>query len=437
MFTLALIGYNLLFPLVYLLYFPFYLRKLIRRGNWRRGFWERFAVYAATKKARLRSLQGPVWIHAVSVGETVAALSFIRIWQDRNPKQRFVLSTTTSTGQQVARKKAPDGVEVIYFPMDFLPCVNHALTVINPCQIVLFEVEVWPNLICAASRRNIPVSLVNCRMSDNSSAGYAKHKWFFGRVFGRLSRIAVQTAKDAERVGAVLGSRDQVTVCGTMKFDQVPDRQGEDVNELLDRIFPAERLVFCAASTHAPEEAIMTRVTKHLAASHPEFRIILVPRHQERTAEIEAILQEELIDYVLLTQLRDTVEDPQVRMLVVNTTGELMSFLAASDIVFVGKSLADYGGDGGHNIIEPAIFGKPILHGPAMENFRDVVKIFQEESSALQVADEAEFQTVLERLVSDPGEREAMGRASRQTVEQHRGAVDKTIGLLCQIPRDR
>ncbi len=432
MYFLALIAYNLLFPVLYLLYLPFYLRKLSRRGNWRQGFWERFGGFKKEKKARLRAMGGPVWVHAVSVGETVAALSFIRTWQERDPSLRFVLSTTTSTGQMMARKKAPEGVEVIYFPIDVIPCLWRAFSVIRPSKLVIFEVEIWPNTIRMATCRGIPVSLVNCRMSDNSSAGYAKHRWLFQRIFACFKVIAVQTEQDAKRVEAILGSRDAVTVCGTMKFDQVPDRQGEDMGALLDRVFPKDRLVFCAASTHAPEEAIMARVTKKLAVDFPAFRVVLVPRHQERAPEVEAALKEEGIDYVLLSRLRELDGEQQTTILVVNTTGELMNFLSACDISFTGKSLADYGGDGGHNIIEPAIFGKPVLHGPAMENFRDVAQIFREEESAVQVADEAELESLLRKLIEDAEERQRLGNAARKTVESRRGAIARTIDLLSQ-----
>ena len=433
MYHLALLLYNLLFPALFLLYLPFYLRKLRRRGNYRRGFWERFGIYGR-RRQELQAYVGCTWVHAVSVGEAVAALGLIRRWQEAQPGRRFVLSTTTSTGQQLARDKAPDGVAVIYFPIDVWPCVRSALRLLQPAQLVLFEVEVWPNIIRLAGRRGIPVSLVNCRMSDRSAAGYRRHRWFFRHVFDSFAAILVQTQEDARRVAAIVDRADAAEVCGTMKFDQTPDREGGDIGPLLDRVFPADRLCFCAASTHAPEEEVIARLTAEVRAEVPQLRLILVPRHQERQAEAEAALTAAGLDYCLLTDLRASAEGYERAALIVNTTGELMDFLAASDLVFVGKSLGDFGGDGGHNIIEPAIFGKPILHGPAMENFRDVAAVFQAAEAAIQVADEADLRARLLALATQPDLRARYARASRETVERHRGAIARTIDRLEDLP---
>ncbi len=430
MYAIVLFFYNLFFPLLFLLYFPFYLRHLIKRGNFVNGFGERFGLFSRRKREQLRALKQPIWIHAVSVGETVAALSFIRKWQDRDPDQHFVISTTTSTGQQIARKKAPAGVVPVYSPLDFLPCVALTLRAIHPRQLIIFEVEIWPNMIRATARRGIPVSLVNCRMSDNSSRGYAKHSWFFHRIFDTFNAITVQSEEDANRVKRVLPDSQKVHVCGTMKFDQVPDREGQDVEALLDRVFPKDRIVFVAASTHAPEEATMGRLMNELLPDFPNLRMVLVPRHQERAPEVEEALKTAESDYILITELREISENPQKNVLVVNTTGELMDFLAAGDIIFVGKSLGDFGNDGGHNIIEPAIFGKTILFGPAMHNFRDVVKVFLDDESALQVTDEADLAKKMRELLSDESARKRLADASRATVDKRRGGIEKTIDIV-------
>ena len=434
MFTITLILYNIAFPLLFVLYFPFYLRHLMKRGEFAHGFLERFGLYSGMKKKQLRALSSPIWVHAVSVGETVAALSFINEWRQREPARHFVLSTTTSTGQQIARDQAPAGVVPIYSPLDFLPSVSRALSLVKPAQLVIFEVELWPNIIRAAARRQIPVSLVNCRMSDHSAAGFARHRWFFRHVLGSLSCIAVQTQEDARRVEKVLGKSDKISIYGNFKFDQVSDQAGGDVNDLLGRVFPEtgkDRLIFIAASTHAGEEEIMARATVALQQDYQNFRMILVPRHHERTPEVEATLKAANLDYALLTELRESRDSEPKPVLVVNTTGELLNFLAVSDICFIGKSLGKRKKQqGGHNLIEPAIFGKPIIFGKHMQNFRDVVRIFKANNAALEVANEEEFLEKLRGLVDNEPERQRLGRASRKTVEQQRGAIAKTIALL-------
>lgn len=441
MYRIAILAYNILFPLLFLLYLPVFLSKLIRRGNYKEGFWERFGIYSPSKREQLAVLANPIWIHAVSVGEAVAALTFIREWRNRDPGARFVLSTTTSTAQAIARKHAADWLASIYFPLDFWPITQRAWRVLRPRMVVIFEVEIWPNLILMASRQGTPIALVNCRMSDRSAAGYRKHNWFFGDIFARFSVVCAQTVEDADRIRSVVGERTAIHVCNTMKYDQLPPATGAGAAASLQSWFGGQqRIVFTAASTHAGEEEIAARVFKRLASSHPNLAMILIPRHVERTAEIEATLREQDIPYNLLTDLRRRGAtdghnhiDPAIsaqknRLLVVNTTGEMMSFLVSSDIVFMGNSLA--GHTGGHNIIEPAVLGKPILFGPGMDNFRVVAQQFRDADACLMVGDEEALYTAVDRLVQSAGERDQLGAAAKRLVEQNRGATAATIDLL-------
>lgn len=441
---LALIFYNLCFPVLFALYLPVFLSKMVKRGGFKEGFWERFGIFSASKKEQLRNLQNPIWIHAVSVGETVAALSFIRQWSKREPNLEFVLSTTTSTGQSLARKQLPKNVITIYCPIDFFICVLRTLKTVNLQMLIIFEVEIWPNLIILAAWRKTRLALVNCRMSDKSARNYVRHRWFFNYVFSRFSIICTQTEEDAHRIKTIIGNQPQVKVCNTMKFDQVTaDFQNNNSHQLVDVVFPdRNRIIFTAASTHPGEELIMVRALKSMMVDFPSLRLILAPRHTERTNEVEKILQNENIDYALLTGLVKPLKqhgntpggginicrDMKKRVLLVDTMGELMGLFAVSDIVFMGKSLGN--NEGGHNIIEPAIFGKPIIFGKNMNNFRQVAKIFKENNAAVEVGDEKEFLSIFHRLLADPIERERLSKISRATVEKHRGAIDKTTELL-------
>lgn len=430
MFKFLLVVYNVCFPLLFLLYFPFYLHHLIRRGGFWDGFGERFGLFRTSKRRQLVQLERPIWIHAVSVGETVAALSFIQRWTETRPDLQVVLSTTTSTGQAIARERSPGNVTVIYSPIDFYPWVALSLRAIKPAMMVIFEVEIWPNIIVASKRRGIPLALVNGRLSDKSAVGYAQHPQIFRPIFQRFDLLAVQTKEDADRLEWVIGPAEQIHVCNTMKFDQVPDQQAAAAGDLLEQVFPAEdRLVFMAASTHPGEEAVMADSYRDLRQHHPQLRLVLVPRHVERSAEIAQLLEERQLSCQRLTQLRQSsASGAPADVLLVDTTGEMMAFLAAADIVYMGKTLA--GNEGGHNIIEPAIFGKPIIHGEKMGNFRLVAQIFRDRQAAVEVEDEAGFHQALQRLIEDPAERQRLSTASRQTVEAQRGAIARTIGLL-------
>jgi 3-deoxy-D-manno-octulosonic-acid transferase len=223
-----------------------------------------------------------------------------------------------------------------------------------------------------------------------------------------------------------------------MKFDQVPDQQrGEAADQAvraeLDRAFgTGERLVFVAGSTHGGEEELMADTLRELRAEIPAIRLVLVPRHVERTPDVEAVLKERGLTYRLLRNDPGTTTGP-VDVLLVNTTGELMNYYAAADVTYVGKSLA--GNEGGHNIIEPAIFGKAILHGANMQNFRDVARIFREAEAAVEVAADADFAPALRRLLTDATARAELARRSRAVVDSQRGAIDHTLDLVLPLPR--
>ena len=440
---IALIFYNIFFPIFFISYLPVFIAKLVKRGDFKEDFWERFGFFSASKKKQLKSLQNPIWIHAVSVGETITALSFLREWSKQEPDLKFVLSTTTSTGQKIARKQSPKNVISIYCPIDFFISVWSTFNTVKPKMLIIFEVEIWPNLVALAAWRKIKLALVNCRMSDKSAQGYSRHRWFFNHIFSRFSLICTQTKEDACRIKSIIGDQPHIKVCNTMKFDQVMDSQSDSISSPINTVFPDKnRLIFIAGSTHPGEEVIMVKTFKSLVVDFPSLNFILAPRHAERTYDVEKILKKEDMDYVLLTELKESLKNVNSAMskeiinqgkakrkvLLVNTTGDLMGLFAVSDIVFMGKSLC--GVKGGHNIIEPAIYGKPVIFGSNMDNFRQVVKIFKDNKAAVEVKNEQEFCRTLRRLLSDPAERECLGRISREVVEKNRGAINKTIDLL-------
>ncbi|MCK5834307.1 MAG: 3-deoxy-D-manno-octulosonic acid transferase [Lentisphaeria bacterium] len=416
--------YNLLFPLFFILYFPFYLKKQLKRGGLDCSFWERFGFFSKLKKQTIRSLNEPVWIHAVSVGETVVALTFIEKWQKSRPELQFVLSTTTTTGQSIAQAKSNKNTTVIYMPFDFLCPLWRAFKLIKPSKLVIFEVEIWPNLMLIAKKKGVELSLVNGRMSDNSFRGFSRFSWFFQPTFALFDKIFVQTEADAERFNGVSGHRIVSTVCDTMKFDQAPSTASHLSREhIQSRLSSGVDVIFTAASTHPGEEEVILKAYKEARRQYQNLGLILVPRHVERTKEIESLISDENLSYSLLTQETDERKD----LLLVNTTGELLSLIACSDLVYVGKSLG--GNEGGHNIIEPAVFGKAILHGKNMQNFKVVTEIFQKEQASIVVTEETLAEEIYNLSISKTA-RENLGNKARSIVIKHSGAVAKTINLL-------
>ena len=429
-----LILYSILFPLVVLLYLPFYAVHCIRRGGLTKDFWERFGIFPSETKARLKALKAPVWIHAVSVGEAIEALSFIQEWRARDPKVEIVFSCGTATGFATATKKLPADVVPIYCPLDICWMVWHTLNLVRPRLLAILEVEIWPHLILQTKGRGIPVVLVNGRLSDNSSKGYARWGFVFRKIFRSFSALCMQSPEDRARLERVIGQDERIHTMGTVKFDQVPDRTGTDVATPLAEAFgTAKHPLFCIGSTHEGEEEVICDAFQGLRKAHPEWRMVLVPRHVERASAVVKILQERGLAWRSVQPIEGAspAAPGTAEVLLVNTTGQLMNYYQASDICFVGKSLE--GQFGGHNMIEPAIFGKAIIYGPHVENFRQVDAIFQAENAVIRFGSNAELLPTLLRLAEDDALRGELGTKARATVEKHRGAIAKTIDIIYNI----
>ena len=424
--------YDILFPLLVLCYLPFYLAHCIRRGGLTVDFWERFGIFPAAVKARLKALKAPTWIHAVSVGETVEALSFIQQWLARHPDGEVVFSCGTATGFALARKKLPPQVVAIYCPLDCFWMVWRAMRLIRPRCLAILEVEIWPNLIRQAHRRGAKVVMVNGRMSDRSSAGYARWRFVFKPVFDCFDALCVQTREDRLRIERVVGAANpRVHVVGTVKFDQVADAAAGDVSQVLRQAFgDGDRVLFCAGSTHPGEEQLMCRATAQLRRDHPGFRMALVPRHAERGAEVVKVIEAAGLRWRSVAPVEGATPcaSGEAEVLLVNTTGQLMGYYGSADICYVGKSMC--GQTGGHNIIEPAIFGKAIIYGDHMENFRQVDEIFRQAGAAVAVPDEEAFLRELVRLTDDAAFREELGGRARRVVERNRGAISRTLDVI-------
>lgn len=426
--------YNLLFPLLFLLYLPFYTVHFIRRGGLTKDFWERFGIFPATTKARLAALKSPVWIHAVSVGETVEALSFIQRWLERHPEEEIVFSCGTSTGFATAIKKLPPQVVAIYCPIDCWWMVRHAFKLVHPKMLAILEVEIWPNLIRYAKKFGAKLVLVNGRLSDKSSHGYAKWGCFFRPLFRSYHALCVQTPEDQSRMERVIGPDERIHVVGTVKFDQVPDSQGASVEEPLAKAFGVEsHKYFCVGSTHPGEEDLICAAFARALVTRPNWRMILVPRHAERAAEVVKILEAYHLPWQSVMPVANATPAPdgQCQVLLVNTTGQLMNYYRVSDLCYVGKSLA--GQTGGHNIIEPAIFGKAVLYGSHMENFRQVDQLFQQAEAAVVVKDDQAFFGTLLTLMGDDARCAELGRKARALVDKHRGAIVRTLDIIDAI----
>jgi len=421
--------YNLLFPVVFLCLLPKYLLRMCRRGGYWRHFEQRIGHFGKYTKARLQE-QRRIWVHAVSVGEMYVALRFIKEYRAVHPEAFFALSTNTSTGHSIAEREIDPRDVLFYFPVDFPPIIAKVLRIINPIRIILVEGEYWPNVIRMAHRREIPVSVINGRLSKSSYRGYRKVRPLTREILGMIDLFAMQSEDDADRLRRLGADPRKVHILGTVKFD-VAERNpaGEKVAaDVLRKIgIDGSNIVLLGGSTWPGEEAALCDIYLKLRNNHPRLFLVLVPRHVERADEIIQMLKERNITFVRRSRINqiDQIERPDV--LFVDTTGELRNFYSTADIIFVGKSLTQHGGQ---NPIEPAMCGKAIVVGANMENFPAVIPAFLKADALVQVKNVQELENAIAELIADSRKRAKLGNNAAKLVEQNRGVLKRTVELL-------
>jgi len=421
--------YNVVFAIGYLLLLPKFGWRMLRRGGYRRGFLQRFALYSRETRERLRR-QPRVWIHAVSVGETYVALRVMKEMRAAAPGTAFVLTMTTSTARALAEKEAHADDVLLYFPCDFPWIVRRALDAIRPAALLLVECELWPNLIRSAVRRGLPVVLVNGRISDASYRGYRKVRLLTRRILPRLRLLLAQTAADRVRL-VELGARPEcVQVVGTAKYDVTASEAagcGAAASALAACGMGPGSLVLLGGSTWPGEEAALLCAYRALRESFGLLKLVLAPRHVERRGEVEAEIRRSGLRHVRRSELAAGPAPAAPEVLLVDTTGELRDFYACASVVFVGKSLT---ARGGQNIIEPAALGKAIVVGPHLENFAEVAADFREADALVQVADADDLTAALRRLLADEALCAEYGRRALAVVRAKRGALRRSVDLI-------
>lgn len=423
LYDIALI---LLTPLI----IPYHLYRSLKRGRSLAGFPERFGFISAAKRTRVAGTRA-IWVHAVSVGETMAVRPLLKELKRRHPEWRIVLSNGTETGQQIARGIAEVDL-CLYFPFDYRFAANRALHAVDPALVIIVETELWPNFLLAARRRGIPTVLVNGRISDRSFPRYCRFSRFFAPILAQVSAFCMQTDEDARRIVAIGAPAETVHVSRNLKYDLPVAAADPARRRQLRRDYriPEDGAVLTAGSTHPGEEEAVVVAFEQLRQEGAPF-LVLVPRHPERAAEVGELLRQRGIPYRRRSQL-DAAAAPAApgTVLLVDTIGELMQFYALADVVFVGGSLVD---TGGHNLLEPASVGAPVLFGPHMHNFREITALVLETGAGSQVADGAALAAELGRLLADPARRERMGAAGLQLLARCGGAAVRHLEIIDRL----
>ena len=380
-----------------------------------------------------RSAAARIWLHGVSVGEVQLLASLAaeigRQAEVAGKPVECVVSSSTTTGLEVAARRF--GADRAFpCPLDFTWAVDNVLDRIRPDLLVLGELELWPNLLARTQARGIPIVVANARMSERSFAGYGRIRPLVARMLGRVDVVAARSRHDADRFAA-LGGRD-VTVTGSMKFDGVKgDRDSPDVARLRQLAgIAADDVVFLAGSTQAPEEQLAIDAFRSLAPDHPRLRLVIVPRHVERTPEIAALLDGSGVRWQARSRFDREGADPQARVLLVDTTGELGWWWGTATIAFVGGSLD--GRRGGQNMLEPSAYGAAVCFGPHTRNFVDEVGTLLAAEAAVVVADGSALAAFVRRCLEDPDWAAALGGRAARTVRSRSGATAATASLILE-----
>jgi 3-deoxy-D-manno-octulosonic-acid transferase len=410
--------YSFLYGCALLLSTPYFLYRSLREPGFGESLVERLAG------ARVEASGGrSIWIHAVSVGEVVAAGILVPRLKEAFPGTRLVLSVTTPTGRRVAEERLSGVDQVLYCPLDLAFILRKMMGRLRPLALVVIETEIWPNLLREARRAGAVTLLVNGRISDRSFPGYLRIRIFLKRYLREIDRFLMQSETYAKRIEEMGASKDRVRVAGSLKFDAVPDGAAP----ISARLTPKGRPVLVAGSTLDPEERILFSVFERLRTEVPALFLVLAPRHAPRFDAVSELA----VSSGLRVARRSRGDDAEkADVLLLDTLGELASVYAEADYAFVGGSLAPWGG---HNIIEPASWGKPVLFGPHMQNFADVARIFLEAGAAIQVEDEAQLESALRELLSSRERCEELSRKALAVVAENRGAAARTVAALKEI----
>ncbi|MFB3895353.1 MAG: 3-deoxy-D-manno-octulosonic acid transferase, partial [bacterium] len=418
--------YNILLHLGILITLPYYLIKAKRTGVDIR-YWFGYLPPELKEKSTHKKT---VWIHAVSVGEVNSVRPLIKAIKTSYPDWTIVLSTITGAGQQFARKTVKEADFIIFFPSDLPWSLHRFYRYINPQLLLIVETELWPNLISMAASRSIPVALVNGSISGQSASRYRKIRWLFQPILNLVTLFLMQSAAESDRIISFGAPPNKVINTGNIKFDvTIPVLNDAEKQQYVSLFgFNTTQPILLVGSTHPGEETIILRVYTELLKQIPDLKMILVPRHPHRADEVSKEIESQHFTYLRRSQLdQSEIRNLQSAIILVDTVGELTKLYSLATIVFVGGSLVPIGG---HNILEPAVLGKPVLFGPYMQETIDSTDLLLNAGGGIQVKSEQELIAKIATLLSHPEERQRLGENAKSAVIANQGATHRILDLL-------
>jgi 3-deoxy-D-manno-octulosonic-acid transferase len=417
--------YSALLGLFLLVTLPYWLLQMMRHGKYRAGLRQRLGGVPSSLAARPE--KRTIWVHAVSVGEVVASSAVVEALQREFPNHRVVLSTTTDTGQKLAAHRF--GAEnVFHFPLDFAFAIRPYLEALRPELVVVAETEFWPNFFRLAKGSGASVAVINCRISDRSLPGYKRFSFWLPKVLGNVDLFLAQTDEDRRRLIEIGVPESRISVAGNLKFDVAPPTAPPIVTSLRQSLnqSDAEPVLVCG-STLEDEEGLLLSAFRNILPTHPKAVMILAPRHPERFATVAELVEK--LGFRMWRRSLWSGESIAGGVFLVDSIGELAALYSLATVAFVGGSLVPRGG---HNILEPALYGVPVVTGNHYENFRDIVNYFRERN-AVRVVGVAELPLVFMELIESRAARETLGRNALAALESQRGATARTLDALVQL----
>ncbi len=417
--------YNIILIIGTVILSPYFMFKIFTVPKYRGGISQKLGR-VRKKVSRVIGRTRPIWVHAVSVGEVMAAHPMIRELRRKCPNRKLILSTVTVTGNMTARQRVPEADAVFYFPFDFPWIVRRVIKRINPVIVLIAETELWPNFFRELRRAGIPSALINGRISPHSYNNYMKFNRLFRQVFQNMTLFCMQSEQDAERIKNIGAAPEKVMVTGNLKFDQkIPaTRQQSPVS------IPSGYRVITAGSTHRGEELALLEIFTRLRRRLPNLILIIAPRHPERFDEVEGIINNAGYGCQRRTQLKGAVKE----VLLLDTIGELRSFYGLCDIAFVGGSLVKVGG---HNLLEPAAMKKPVIFSRYMFNFKEISEALISAGGGIMVKDKEELYIQIVKLLSDQGLVKRMGERAFGVIAANSGAAGRTLDAIGRLIVDK
>lgn len=424
--------YQILFAIGFVLMLPHFLMRMRRRGGYTSRFRDRFGRYPPSVAAELKP-GGRVWIHAVSVGEIYVGLAFARELRARLPGLKFLFTYNTPTARGIAEAQADPRDVTAYFPLDFPWVMRRVLNLVRPRALLLVEGEIWPNLIRQAHARGIPIGIINARMSDRSYPGYRRIRPWVSRVLALMRGIWAQSSEVRDRLVALGADPARVHVAGSAKYEVASRDTAAEARAAADlrRLgWGAGTRILMGGSTWAGEEEILLEIFRKLRAEFPSLALLLAPRHAERRAQVRSVLEASGLPFALRSETSAPESPPPAAppaVLLLDSTGELRHFYPSAEVIFIGKSLTQHGGQ---NPIEPALCGRPVMVGPHMENFRQVMQDFRAASAIREVNDAAALEESIRGLLLDPSAAVALGARGAELVRAQAGALARTADAV-------